>query len=98
MSNERSPREVCSMTIGMRGLMQAPSCWLLAAGGPQLLLDPGGFLFLFLVRRPELLSRRGGGRRDRLDVGEEPVEGGAQAKVLPDRFLLPVRPPVLDQP
>src|SRR6476469_6961216 len=41
MSNERSPREVCSITMGINGLM---SGWLLATGGPQFRL--GGWLFL----------------------------------------------------
>src|ERR671935_6909 len=44
MSNERSPREVCSITIGISGLIRAPlnisrvdwsSQRLLATGGPQ---------------------------------------------------------------
>src|SRR5919197_4036176 len=101
MSNGRSPREVCSMTIGIRGLIDRPpiherggvwgpgrfptsskeggcvgetwfpprtraegercSCRLLASGGPQFRVGFG----LFLVGRPELLSRFRDVRRDR---------------------------------
>src|SRR3970040_3149261 len=126
MSNERSPREVCSMTIGMRGLIGRPptyerggvwgtgrfptlsrrtghagetwfpprqrdeiercSCWLLAAGGPQLRVP----LCFFLVRCPKLVARRRQLRRDRLYIRDQPIESCAQAEVLPDRLLLAV--------
>src|SRR5919197_1498101 len=47
MSNERSPREVCSMTIGIRGMGS-----LLAAGGPEFRLGR----WFFLVRCPDRLA------------------------------------------
>src|SRR5712691_4075187 len=77
MSNERSPRDVCSITIGINGLM---SGWLLAAGGPQFRL--GGWFFL--VGRPDRVP---GGRllgRDALDLGGYPVERAGE----PDRLTL----------
>ena len=46
---------------------------------------------------PELVSRCCELGRDRLHVGDEAVEGGAQAEILADRLLLPVRPDVLDE-
>ena len=90
MSNERSPREVCSITIGINGLMAG----LLAAGGPQLRVGRR----LLLVGRPELVARLGDLGRDRLDVRDEAVERGAQPEILADRLLLAVRPDVLDDP
>ena len=51
MSNERSPRDVCSITMGSAG-----SSGLLAAGCPQFRLAGG----LFLVGRPDRLARRRG--------------------------------------
>src|SRR5215813_14126733 len=66
MSNDRSPRDVCSITIGMRGLI-----WLLlASGGPQFRLSLG----LFLVGCPDCLTRRGLLGRDPLDLRGDPVE------------------------
>src|SRR5215510_1620467 len=76
MSNARSPRDVCSTTIGIRGIS-----FLLAAGCPQLLRFRR--LFLFLVGRPEPLARFGRLRRDRLDLGGDPVERLAEAQVGP---------------
>src|SRR6478735_9000152 len=57
MSNERSPREVCSITMGINGLM---SGWLLATGGPQFRL--GGWLFL--VGCPDGFAGGGGFEHD----------------------------------
>ena len=53
-------------------------------------------LGVFLVGRPELVARLRELQRDRLHVGDEPVERGAQAQVLAQRLLVPVRPDVLD--
>src|SRR5256885_10639977 len=66
MSNERSPREVCSMTIGISGLIGL----LLASGGPQFRLCLG----LFLVGGPDCLARGRLLGRNPLDVGCDPVE------------------------
>src|SRR5438105_9855900 len=75
MSNERSPREVCSITIGIRGLI---SGWLLAAGGPQFRFGR----WFFLVGRPDLLARGVLLGRDRLHLGGEPVERALEPQVL----------------
>src|SRR5439155_17915584 len=75
MSNERSPRDVCSITIGINGLM---SGWLLAAGGPQFRLCRR----FFLVRGPDPLARLGLLGGDTLDVRDDAVEGSGQADVL----------------
>src|SRR5689334_7565204 len=74
MSNARSPRDVCSTTIGIRGI----SC-LLAAGCPQLLR--GLRLFLFLARCPKLFAGLGLLRRDRLRRGGDPVDRLLQPQV-----------------
>src|SRR3954452_17953296 len=57
MSKARSPRDVCSTTIGTRGLIRCDS---LAAGCPDLLVAGRSFLFLLLLRRPTTLARRRG--------------------------------------
>src|SRR5215207_4121700 len=80
MSKARSPRDVCSTTIGIRGLI----CSLLrsrAAWGPKLLL--GGRLVL-LVRRPDRLARLRELRCDRLHLGRDPVDRLLQPQVLAD--------------
>src|SRR5205823_4031450 len=77
MSNERSPREVCSITIGINELM---SDWLLATGGPQFRL----LGWLFLVGGPERLTGGGPLGRDPLDLGGNAVEDPAQT----DRLAL----------
>ena len=69
MSNARSPREVCSTTIGISGLMRSS---LLAAGGPQLLSRTR-------AARPCRASRcsrapAASSCRDRLDLGRDPVD------------------------
>src|SRR6266540_1854914 len=75
MSNERSPRDVCSITIGINGLM---SGWLLAAGGPQFRL---GRRF-FLVRGPDPLTRFGLLGRNALHVGDHAVESTREPHAL----------------
>src|SRR5438093_3078945 len=72
MSNERSPREVWSITMGINGLM---SGWLLATGGPQFRL--GGWLFL--VGRPDRFAGGGLLGRDALDLAHNAVEGAGKA-------------------
>src|SRR5437899_7365196 len=74
MSNERSPREVCSITIGISGLKSS----LLASGGPQFRLG----LRLFLFGRPDRFARLGELDRDALDLGGHAVECCAQAQIL----------------
>src|SRR5262245_45485544 len=80
MSNERSPRDVCSITIGMRGLM---SGWLLAAGGPQFRLCR----LLFLVRCPDPLACLRLLGRNPLDLRRDAVERLGEAHVLAFRLV-----------
>src|ERR671933_2895854 len=80
MSNERSPREVCSITIGMSGLI-APL--LLAGRGPQSCLC----LVSFLLGCPELLACGRELDGDPLHLGRDAVEGAGEAKRL--ALLLP---------
>src|SRR6478735_4515492 len=111
MSNARSPREVCSTTIGMLGLIRCsfrervPSGrWWLGRGRPRQggrsgarggaagsRRAPGrpqlrrlGGLGLVLVRRPDRLARLGQLRRDRLDLGGDPVDRLLHAQVVAD--------------
>src|SRR5258707_7958146 len=83
MPSVRSPREVCSTTIRINGLISQS---LLARGGPQFLL--GGQAVL--LGSPDALTRRLLLRalcslllRDRLDLGNDPVERLAHADALP---------------
>src|SRR5438067_4928082 len=80
MSNDRSPRDVCSITIGIKGLM---SGWLLAAGGPQFRFGLG----FFLVRGPDSLARLGLLGRNALHFGRDPVERAGQAHRLTLGFV-----------
>src|SRR5918995_3914378 len=91
MSNERSPRDVCSITIGINGLMQSP-CFRSRAWGPQRFL----FLGLFLVWRPDRFPRLRLVERDRLHLGRDPVERRAEAQILAQVFLASVVPQILD--
>src|SRR6185312_3015666 len=75
MSNERSPREVCSITIGIKGLI---SGWLLAAGGPQFRL----LGWVFLVWRPDRVACGSLLGRDALDFVDDAVESAGQPHVL----------------
>src|SRR5689334_18944517 len=77
MSKARSPRDVCSTTIGINGLIRFSA--LLTSWGPDLLLARSGFL---LLGRPELLARvRQLGRDPRRALGDR-VERLAQPQVL----------------
>src|SRR6266487_256600 len=80
MSNERSPREVCSITIGINGLM---SGWLLATGGPQFRVGLG----IFLVGRPDLLAGLRLFGRNALDLDGDPVESAREAHRLTLRLV-----------
>src|SRR5471032_418262 len=75
MSKARSPREVCSTTMGIRGISL-----LLAAGGPKF----WGLGRLLLLRRPDRLARFVQLRRDGLDLGHDAVERLLQADVVAD--------------
>src|SRR5919202_5687622 len=86
MSNERSPREVCSITIGMSGLI-APL--LLAGRGPQSCLC----LVSFLLGGPELLARGRELGGDPLHLGGDAVEGVREA----ERFALGLEAPGLSE-
>src|SRR5918911_4512342 len=79
MSNDRSPREVCSITIGINGLIEL----LLAGRGPQSCLC----LVSFLLGGPELLARGRELDGDPLHLGGDAVEGAGEAKRL--ALLLP---------
>src|SRR2546423_1607794 len=81
MSNARSPRDVCSTTIGTRGLISAGqssgplaaalgSARLTRAGCPQPAL---ALLRPLLLRGPQGLARRGLLERDRLRLGDHEV-------------------------
>src|SRR2546430_11660174 len=93
MSNDRSPREVCSITMGINGLM---SGWLLRRrlrcrppeAGPAAPARPssatGGPQFrlggwLFLVGRPDGFAGSGLLGRDALDLDDSAVEGAGKA-------------------
>ena len=79
MSNARSPREVCSITIGINGLISR----LLASGGPQLRLGSGRSFF----RRPQLLAGAGELERDPLDLGDDQVQRLAHPQVLAEQLV-----------
>src|SRR3954469_9715989 len=88
MSNARSPREVCSTTIGINGLISP----LLPTGDPKLRC---GRLTFLLVRRPDALTCLVQLERDGRHLGRDAVEGLPHAQVvanvigaaLPDEFL-----------
>src|SRR5919206_5040344 len=79
MSNERSPREVCSITIGINGLIEL----LLAGRGPQ----SCRLRVSFLLGCPELLARGREVGGDPLHLGRDAVEGAGEAERL--ALLLP---------
>src|SRR3954452_7062011 len=79
MSKARSPRDVCSTTIGTRGLIRCDS---LAAGCPDLLVAGRSFLLLLLLRRPKLLARLRELGLDARHLPGDVVERLAQAQVL----------------
>src|SRR5579884_2180232 len=77
MSKARSPREVCSTTIGISGIRSAP----LRAGGPEF----RGFRRLLLLRRPDALARLVQVGCDRLRLGGDAVERLLAAQVVAER-------------
>src|SRR5919201_6136838 len=89
MSNARSPREVCSTTIGINGLICSS---LLAAGCPQRRRS-GRTL---LLRRPDSLARGSEVGRDRLDLGDHPVERLLHAQVVAHAVGAALRDELLD--
>src|SRR3954453_22790329 len=89
MSKLRSPREVCSITIGINGLIRVS----LASGGPQF----RNVFALFLLGRPDRLARFRLRHRDALHIGRDAVERELEAYVLAPLLLRPVQPEVLDQ-
>src|SRR3954454_19513819 len=110
MSKARSPREVCSTTIGTRGLMGATLYRWAGPGprrarprGPRLCSsrarrpDLAGFL-RFLVGRPQLLARLGLLERDRLAVLDDQVDRLAHRDVLAQRLLGALRAGPLQRP
>src|SRR5947209_1522644 len=94
MSNARSPREVCSTTIGTSGDMAGQSSYspgggfgaaVLGAGSPDL---PGAGRFALLATgSPQLLARLGLLDRDRLRVLHDQVDRLAHRDVLAERVL-----------
>src|SRR6266853_3830572 len=92
MSNARSPREVCSTTIGIFGLIGFSL--LLGAVGPQLRLLR--FLLQFLLRGPDRLTRFCLLRRDRLDVVGDPVDRLLEAQIGADAVCTAARDELLD--
>src|SRR3954447_13201329 len=80
MSNERSPREVCSITIGINGLI---SGWLLAAGGPQFRL----LGWVFLVGCPDRVACGSLLGRDALDFIDDAVESAGEPHVFALRVI-----------
>src|SRR5581483_3553966 len=77
MSNARSPREVCSITIGINGLIGVAPPSL--SGCPDFRLGR-----LLLLRRPKLLARTGELDGDPLHLGGDPIERATHAQVLAD--------------
>src|SRR6266567_5956377 len=94
MSNARSPREVCSTTIGMFGLIGFSL--LLAAGGPQLFRRLLRLLLLFLLGSPNRLASFRLSGRDRLDVGGDPVDRLLEAQVGADAVCAAPRNELFD--
>src|SRR5689334_25189594 len=75
MSKARSPRDVCSTTMGISGISS-----LLATWGPKF----RGLGRLLLLRRPDALARLVQLGRDRLHLGRDAVECLLHAQVVAD--------------
>src|SRR5581483_2635761 len=82
MSNARSPRDVCSTTIGIKGISRS----LLVAGGPQ--FRCAFFIWRtrasFLAGGPDRFARLRELRGDRLHVGDDAVDCLAKPQLRPD--------------
>src|SRR5947207_6549829 len=87
MSNARSPRDVCSTTIGIRGISS-----LLAAGCPHLLRS----LRLFLVGCPKLVACLRLLGRDWCHLGGNAVERLLHAQVGADAISAAVLEELVD--
>src|SRR5581483_12234432 len=76
MSKARSPRDVCSTTMGINGLIcsSAPS----ASWGPKF----RGLGRLLLLRRPDGFARLVQLGRDRLHLGDDAVERALEPNVV----------------
>jgi len=79
MSNARSPREVCSITIGINGLMWQAPCFR----GSRVSFPRRPLLF----GRPQLLAGAGELDRDSLHVGCNPVHRFAHAQVFAQELV-----------
>src|SRR6476646_8850736 len=75
MSKARSPRDVCSTTMGISGISS-----LLATWGPKF----RGLGRLLLLGRPDTLARLVQLGRDRLHLGRDAVERLLHAQVVAD--------------
>src|SRR3954447_13909370 len=100
MSNERSPREVCSITIGINGLIYAGSLGVACDADPlgrtaspdRPLSSAGGPQFrlclgVFLVGGPDCVARGRLLGGDALDLGSDAVESPREAHVLALRLV-----------
>ena len=90
MSNDRSPRDVCSITMGISGLIRSPCCRVSTTSSRL-----GGFSLSGVqsVSRASASSVEIG-----LHVRGEPVERGPEPEILAQRLLVAVRPDVADRP
>src|SRR4051794_41286619 len=89
MSKLRSPRDVCSITIGINGLIRVS----LASGGPQF----RNVFALSRLGRPDRLARLRLRHRDAVHIGRDAVERELEAYVLAHALLRPLRPEELHQ-
>src|SRR3954469_20446937 len=87
MSKARSPRDVCSTTMGISGISS-----LLATWGPKF----RGLRRLLLLRGPDALARLVQLGRDRLHLGGDPVERLLHAQVVADPIGAALRDEGLD--
>src|SRR5437016_4026646 len=90
MSKARSPREVCSITIGINGLI---SLLLLSLSRRP---DVSHCFGLLLLGCPKLLACAREVDRDRLDLGDDTVERAAQQQVLAEELVAAVVPELRD--
>src|ERR1044072_6166099 len=99
MSKERSPREVCSTTIGTRGLMVGTLSK--APGGyppsSRLRRPERALLLLLLLRGPDLLARLGLLERDRHRRPDDQVDRLAHANVFADHRVAAILAQPLQQ-
>src|SRR3972149_8271355 len=92
MSNARSPRDVCSITIGISGLISGSpgsSRRLLSASRSPYLHVAGGLL---LLGGPQLLAGSRKVHRDALHSGDDVVEGLLEPQIAPQLLEAAVLP------